>query len=648
MTIEKKLLGTSPSGGATDVADVFSTDLYDGSSSSQTINNGIDLAGEGGMVWQKLRVHPTPPDGQDHYLRDTVRGGGHRLYSNKTNAESGDDGGMSPNSNGFSIGSGTAGSLNGAKYVSWTFRKKKKFFDIVTYTGNGVAGREIPHGLGGPVGMMTIKQRNGTTGWATWHKGANSGNAYLELNEPDAQNTNGRFFWGNNTSYIAPTSTEFTVATDGVVNDNGQTYVAYLFADNSSEDADDQMIKCGSFTGNGSATGPVVNLGWEPQFLITKVVNSNNWNMWDSMRGITAGSDDARLYPNLDNAEDKSEKLQLTSTGFQIKSSSISINTSGVETIYMAIRAPMMVEPEAATDVFAVAAQTGASGSTPRWVSGFVTDMTIQIEAASSNHTVGTRMLGGNVIYTDATNAASGGGGKYTWDYMTGFGSHAGANAANNERMWKRAKGYMDVVTWKGTGSARTIPHSLGVVPEMIWTKNRTTNGTHWAVYHKDLNGGSSPQNYYVSLNNVTAEGADNDLWNNTAPSSTVFTVRANEKVNSNNANFIGYLFATLAGISKVGSYTGNGSNQTINCGFSSGARFILIKRTNASGDWYVWDSVRGIVAGNDPHLSLNTSAAQVTSDDSIDPANAGFIVNQVSATNINVSSGTYIFYAIA
>jgi hypothetical protein len=98
-----------------------------------------------------------------------------------------------------------------------------------------------------------------------------------------------------------------------------------------------------------------------------------------------------------------------------------------------------------------------------------------------------------------------------------------------------------------------------------------------------------------------------------------------------------------------VGSYTGNGSTQTIDCGFSSGARFVLIKRTDSSGDWYIWDTERGIVAANDPHLALNrTDIAEVTTDDSIDPVSSGFAVNQVSATNINVSSASYIFYAIA
>jgi len=243
------------------------------------------------------------------------------------------------------------------------------------------------------------------------------------------------------------------------------------------------------------------------------------------------------------------------------------------------------------------------------------------------------------------------------FDLMSGVTLGTGANGRVNytysstfvNYFFKRAKGFMDCVAYTGNGTAgRTLTHSLGVVPEMIWTKNRTTNGTHWAVYHKGYNGGSSPQNYYTTLNNASGEATDSDLWNNTAPSSTLFTVGANEKVNTNSANFIGYLFATLAGISKVGSYTGNGSSQTINCGFSAGARFILIKRTDASGDWYVWDTTRGIVAGNDPHLSLNTTAAQVTNDDSVDPDNSGFIVNQVAATNINVSSGTYIYLAIA
>jgi hypothetical protein len=118
--------------------------------------------------------------------------------------------------------------------------------------------------------------------------------------------------------------------------------------------------------------------------------------------------------------------------------------------------------------------------------------------------------------------------------------------------------------------------------------------------------------------------------------------------LDANGVNYVAYLFASLPGISKVGSYTGNGTSQTINCGFSSGARFILIKRTDSTGDWFIWDTSRGITANNDPHLSLNTTAAEVTTDDSVDPASSGFIVNQVAATNINVNGATYIFLAIS
>tara|TARA_B110000285_G_scaffold226359_1_gene285990 strand:+ start:109 stop:468 length:360 start_codon:yes stop_codon:yes gene_type:complete len=118
--------------------------------------------------------------------------------------------------------------------------------------------------------------------------------------------------------------------------------------------------------------------------------------------------------------------------------------------------------------------------------------------------------------------------------------------------------------------------------------------------------------------------------------------------VNAASDTYVAYLFTTLDGISKCGSYVGNGTNQTIDCGFSAGARLILIKPSSTSGAWYLWDSARGIVAGGDPHLMLHSTAGQITGDDSVDPHNSGFKVNQIANTGINASSTTYIFYAIA
>jgi hypothetical protein len=312
-----------------------------------------------------------------------------------------------------------------------------------------------------------------------------------------------------------------------------------------------------------------------------------------------------------------------------------------------------MVEPEAATDVFAVS--TGDGTPLPFYTSGFPVDMAFHkvVTNSSSTFVLGSRLTQGKGLVTSST-AAEITEGDQQYDYMTGWNTETSTNTNKYSWMWKRAKGYMDVVCYSGNGSARTVPHSLSVIPEMMWVKSRDIvfNGTsytsNWGVYHKDISVSAA-----MPLNTGDRGTAwlATTFWNDTAPTATVFSLGAGAGATVTNnpyGTYIAYLFATLAGVSKVGSYTGNGSNQTIDCGFSAGARFILIKRTDDDGDWFFWDSVRGIVAGNDPHLSLNTTAAEVTNDDSVDPHNSGFIVNQVSATNINVSSGTYIFYAIA
>jgi len=638
MTIEKKLLGTSPSGDAANVADVFSTYLWKGNGGSQTITNGIDLAGEGGMVWIKNRTSSST-----HSVHDTERGVQNRLRPDTINASGNQDpyGVSAFNSNGFSYGSGGYNNnQTGQDYVSWTFRKKEKFFDIVTYTGNYVAGREISHGLAGPVGMMIIKCLNNNEDWAVYHRGANGGvtpqNFKLILNNSSAAASG---YWNN----TAPTDSSFTVGQSGEVNGNNQTYVAYLFADNSSEDADDQMIKCGSYTGNGSATGPVVNLGWEPQFVLVKCSsNAASWMMMDTMRGMPTGGNTNTIRAESANSELTGDPFcEVTSTGFRPVGGDGRTNANNYTYIYMAIRAPMMKKPEAATDVFKV--DNGNGSDVPAFNSGFPVDMAFWSGTGGGDTKISSRLTGGQYLETNSSGLKQADS-SYAFDYQSGWYSSALA-ATNYAWMWKRAKGYMDCVAYSGDRSSgsRTVAHSLGVVPEMIWVK-ATSLAQNWSVYTAATGG---TKYGWLNANNVFGTSAG--YFNNTNPTDSVFTVGNDSATNATGYPYIAYLFATLDGISKCGSYTGNGSYQTIPCGFSAGSRFILIRRTDAAGsDWYVWDSVRGISAGNDPHLSLNTNAAQVTNDDSIDPANSGFIVNQVSATNINVSSAAYIFYAIA
>jgi hypothetical protein len=202
------------------------------------------------------------------------------------------------------------------------------------------------------------------------------------------------------------------------------------------------------------------------------------------------------------------------------------------------------------------------------------------------------------------------------------------------------------VVCYTGDGNVNTsFTHNLGAVPEFIIFKRRDA-ASYWMVYHK--NGGTFNGNSLIAALNTTDNFFAQTSDFATFPTLTGFNTQ-NGTFNTSGGKYVAYLFATLAGVSNVGSYTGNGSSQTINCGFTTGARFILIKRANSTGDWYIWDSVRGITAAaNDPHLSLNKTSAEVTIDDSIDPANSGFIVKQNATTNINVTSATYIFLTIA
>ena len=648
MTIEKKLLGTSPSGGAANVADVFSTYLWKGNGGSQTITNGIDLAGEGGMVWIKNRTSSST-----HSVHDTERGVHNRLRPDTTNASGSQDpyGVSAFNSNGFSYGSGGHNNnQTGQDYVSWTFRNSKKFFKAVTfsYGGSSSSPTIVTHDLGCTVGMTFVKQTNGTQNWYVQHKNVtgNDNNGALNLTIAFAGGN------GQSTSFTSITDTQATFG--AAASFPAGTYVAYFFADNSSEDAEDQMIKCGSYTGNNAVIGPVVNLGWEPQFVLIKSTQgSDAWVMFDSMRGLPEGTGNASskriLSPNSSSGEGGTNSgISVDPTGFHVTGVGGQTNDNNYQYIYMAIRGPMMVEPEAATEVFAMYSG-GTSQSYPQYLSGFPVDMALHRATTSTNSELATRLLGAGLLKTNATDAW-GASGAYAFDYSNGWFTHGSPTYFTNYKswMWKRAKGFMDVVAYTGSSSAGnlTINHSLGVAPELIISKSRS-NAQAWSVL---FNMGASSYQYFTTLGTAPDYGSGRSYGSGylaSKPTDTAYAIKTDTGIGSGN-NYIAYLFATLAGISKVGSYTGNGSNQTINCGFSAGSRFILIKRVNNSGDWYFWDSVRGIVAGNDPHLSLNTSAAQVTSDDSVDPHNSGFIVNQVSATNINVSSEEYLFYAIA
>jgi hypothetical protein len=638
---------------------VFSTWLYTGTSAIQTITNGIDLSTKGGLVWIKQRS-----GSQDHTIFDTARGVNNYLRSNSTGAQN--PGGAysdlltAYNTTGFSLGAdaSTAGFVNGSgsTYVSWTFREQPKFFDVVTYTGNGVAGRALPHNLGSIPGCVFVKLTSSAgSDWMVWHRGSGTP-FFLILNSSQASLTS---TYNASTAFMtqAPDANNIYIKNVGFdaasANADGFTYVAYIFAHDAGgfgNAGTDNVISCGSFTtdGTGNAT---VTLGYEPQWVLIRRTDSvADWRILDTMR-LWSETSTVALRPNstggdlpLSNGNTKPKATGFTTSG--------DFGTSST-CIYIAIRRGPMKTPTVGTSVYNGIAYTG-DGVNNRFLDNqFVTDLIIDSNRSASNidQWVIDRLRGAKqLLVTRATNAEQTASTNF---YVNGFDSNNGVflgsgglnGSAATYIQWafRRAPGFFDVVNFEvaGTTLDTVEPHNLTVVPELCIFKPRSQI-KEWIVWHKDFG-----TTQWAILNTSAAAG-------NGSPGTMPVQTATTFGVNSTGFGFtsflpcIAYLFASCPGVSKVGSYTGTAATLTVNCGFTTGARFVLIKRTDSTGDWYVWDSARGIVAGNDPYILLNSSAAEVTGTNYVDTDTTGFKVTAAAPAGLNASGGTYIFLAIA
>jgi|688.fasta_scaffold00131_66 hypothetical protein len=603
------------------------------------------LASGGGLVWVKARTV-----GGDNLLVDNIRGANNVLISSSTGAEIANYASItSLTTSGFTLDSTNNSNYNGniLPYVSWSFRKAPKFFDTVTYTGDGTTGRLISHSLGINPGMIIIKSTSTTGDWLVAHRsyGGLSGEVAgynLTLNT----NVGGGSWLISNTGIPASPSTVFKVDNLGA-NNTGTTYVAYLFAHDTSSTG---LIQCGSYTTDASGIASV-NLGWEPQFLISKsATGTSNWWIGDIMRGMTADKSTTYLSANTSNAEATSTLYGVTSSGFNAAAQNASQTY-----MFVAIRRSTK-PPTSGNNVFSAQSYTGTSTARSFTGIGFSPDMIYYRDKALDwGSGVGDRLRGSTNLSFENDGAEYSSNTTYTSFDIDGFSIGTGLNAFFNWGShigsgcnFKRATGFFDIVCYTGTGTGVNQLHNLGVIPELCIFKTRSVVGD-WVVLIRKSDG-----NYIYGSTLVADKFALNSVNPLTFTSSasglglTASNFTTLSLYNTLNAKYIAYFFSSLAGISKVGSYLGNGSTQTINCGFAAGARFIIIKCASSAGDWYSWDYSRGIIGANDPHMSLNSTAAEITTDDSIDPDNSGFIVNQVAATNINVTSATYVYLAIS
>ena len=632
------------SGDATFVEDVFSTYLYTGNGSTQTITNGIDLSTKGGLVWLKSRSLAQP-----HWLFDTSRGIYKYLKTNATDSENTSSTSITAfNSTGFSIGNDTEISTNGATQVSWTFREQPKFFDVVTYTGTG-ANRTIAHSLGSVPGCIIVKRTNTTGDWQVYHRSL-ANTQYMVLNTTAGVAT-GATRWNSTT----PTSTVFSLGTDATVNASGGSYVAYLFAHNAGGfglTGADNVISCGSYTS--LVGGQTITLGYEPQFVLIKKYNvaTDNWRLLDTMRGMTVPDiTKYTLAPNLSTTEESwSSAASPSATGFFVNGAGL--NDGGDSYIYIAIRRGPMKVPTLGTSVFGMSARSGTGANTT--VTGGQTDDAVLIKnrGLAVGSVFSSRLTGTGYHVTSTTAAEVAAGATILqanpWDVMDGVKvgttsttTNASANTFINY-LFKRAPSFMDAVCYTGTGSNTTVAHNLAAVPELMIVKKRSVTGS-WQVYLSTL-----ANTQYMVLNTTAAVATGATRWNSTTPTSSVFSVGTESEVNANAATYIAYLFATCSGVSKVGSYTGNGSTQTIDCGLTAGVRFVLIKRTDAVGSWYFYDTARGMTVLTDPYSLMNNDAGEVATLGSVTTVSTGFALDSTILAAINVSAGTYIFLAIA
>lgn len=260
-----------------------------------------------------------------------------------------------------------------------------------------------------------------------------------------------------------------------------------------------------------------------------------------------------------------------------------------------------------------------------------------------------TKSLESNTTASEATETTG-----LTALLSTGFtvGADADYNTnASNFVSWCWKKGTtsgFDIVSYTGTGAvARTVSHSLGAVPEMIILKN-LTSAVGWPVYHKNSN--ASPATGSVYLNTSAAFAADSTLFNNTAPTSSVFTVGPTSWLNANGENFIAYLFRSIPGFSMIGSYTGNGSadGPFVYCGFRP--RWLLVKCVTAVGGWYLYDTARGTYNGTNPRLQPNTSLAESAALSDFDILSNGFKCkfSTSGGGELNTSGAVHVFAAFA
>ena len=230
----------------------------------------------------------------------------------------------------------------------------------------------------------------------------------------------------------------------------------------------------------------------------------------------------------------------------------------------------------------------------------------------------------------------------WNWKAGTGQGSSNTDGSINTTYTSVNTTAGFSISKYVGTGSNATVGHGLGVAPKVVITKNLDT-ADNWTVYHESL---GNTKGAFLNLTNTP--GTSSAYWNNTTPTSSVFSVGTEVPMNKSGDNIIAYCFAEKQGYSKFGSYVGTNSGANgpfIYTGFKPA--FILIKNTTSSADWHIRDNKRDTYNASTHFLKPNSSDAEVTSGEAIDILSNGFKI-KANGLKVQDSGNTYIYMAFA
>jgi hypothetical protein len=662
----------------------FNIVTWTGNGTSQSIT-GVGFQPD--WVWGKERSNTSSNE-----LLDTTRGATNYISTNLSNAQGTSGQGLqSFDADGFTVGNDGAWNQNGETYVAWCWKANagttssntdgsitstvqantKAGFSILSYTGTG-ANATVGHGLSSAPELVIVKKTSGVQNWMVgatvvgWTK-------YLELNLTNAAAT-ASTTWNN----TAPTATTVSLGSSNNGNQSGQTYIMYAFA------SIDSFSKFGTYTGNGSIDGPIVNTGFKPAMIIIKEYDGvDNWAIVDNKRSTTNPRQNW-LRPNLADAEFDNgvDSIIFLSNGFQIGGgSSVSgfLNENGKNYIYIAFASDPSTAPVLA-DSFNTTTYTGSPLGTPYSVTGigFRPDFVwIKCRGTAHQHYIVDSLRGpagrisssstaGDPAYSPDefqsfdsngyTLIPTSGGGRTAYDLAGGYvgwawkanplptintdGTIQSIVSAN------QAAGF-SIVKYTGDGSASsTVGHGLGVIPDLTIFK-KTSGTDFWHVF-------DTAQNTVMFLNDTTGasaiSGGTNGAVDIANMTSTKFGfIQGSSSVNNQNgsgSNYIVYAFKSIAGFSKIGTYIGNGSTTgpVVTTGFQPD--FLIYKAINQSGNWGILDSARDTSNPRSEWLAanlVNTESTETTRE--ADFLSTGF---QPKGTNsdINTNGQTYLYIA--